>query len=221
LEITTFLLPIIQEAGKLLGKDVHSLQNKILNFLLKDKYQYISIDNIYYLVRGLKNLETIPIFKLERNAIDFTTVKSLNVTILNGLGSNVEVKNTLKFSIDESSKDEHNEEESLDLKEENQPVKEISLKLSGKPRFGLNITNLITRPGKYELNIKYGQYTSKLPIQAYSKVKIDHIKFDVSGKDDTTIEYPKRSFKSVKVNHKDVLSVKIKVISSNLDYSSY
>jgi hypothetical protein len=178
---------------------------KILNYLIDNKYSYTDVHNVYYLIHGLVNLKYIPILKLDRNTYDFTEKLPLNITAYSGLGDEIQLKESIKYKVIEKIE---NEEDSLDLKDEDN-TKETTVKISGKSKFSLNLSS-ITKPGKYDLYITYSKYISNLEILAFSKIKVEHIKLSVSN-DETSIEYPKRSFKSLKVNQNTVINLKIKV----------
>jgi hypothetical protein len=105
---------------------LNEIKKKTLNYYLNYKHRYTNIENIYHLIKSLKALQNIPIFKLEKPSFDFTETKNITVLIQNGFGKEITLNNTMvhyKLEKDVVEK-KPVDEESLNLEDPTEEPKE-------------------------------------------------------------------------------------------------
>jgi hypothetical protein len=207
------------------------MKRKIMNYYTTFKFDYTDVKQVYHLLKSLKQLQDKPVFGLEKPTFDFAENKTVVVQVTNGLGKELKKDAVIYYKIDTKEEETKpvttNDEDNLDLEdptEEAKPVEERKVTIKGQSKFELNLDN-IDKPGKYKLTLRIEERSGNstvttnesLEVQAVSKVKLNHLVFwvtDTQGKrqeKDVTIEYPKRSFKSLKVTHNNLIHLKIKV----------
>lgn len=184
---------------------------KMLNYFLTFKYEYTNLENIFNLVKALDNLAHIPIIYTEKKSFDYIEEKQIPFRLINGVGSDYELKENKAVQISYRIR-------SIDTDDTELPMFEkLTLK---NIIFNLDLQKKIKSPGKYSIEFKGEEnltYSYSYPINAFSKVKVNHLKMTVTrtqdniDEKDITVEYPKRSFKNIKATQNSIIKLKVKI----------
>lgn len=171
----------------------------------------------------------MPVLSLDKKVFDYAEDKNINLKILNNLGKELNnYKTALSYKLKSEEKkavDEYELENNLERSE-------LSLEKSDfKATIPLHLSSIIKGPGKYKLELR-AQFTtisnSTFSIQhnteeinSVTKVKLNHLKMKVTrtkvkaDEQEITVEYPKRSFKSIKATQQSVIKLKVKLDSKD------
>ena len=207
---------------------LNKLSGSILNYYLKFKYNMTDLRRINNILKVFSLMKDFPVLKFMKNTIFLDEDKEIPVKIFDLFGRE---DNT--YSVDIVYKKIVEKEGPFlnspdDLPDENDEQEEKEHKVSFKNGSG-KINLDINSPGKYAYKIEATclKNTSKgtirvvnttYNVRAVSKIKISYLKINVSEngealdeKKETKVEFPKRSFKNIKVTQNFVITVKVKV----------
>lgn len=172
----------------------------------------------------------MPVLVLEKTNFSYLEEKTVDLKLINAFGnelSNYTVQ--LNYTVSESEEKAEapkKEKDSTDLEDEVEPsVETISTaSYDNLSKFKLDISKYAKKPTFYVLKInaefagaKTYNFKYNFNIRSFSKIKINHLKMSVSStsekndEKETTIEFPKRSFKTIKATQKSVIRLKVNV----------
>ena len=208
------------------------ISRKILNYFLTFKYEIFSLENINYISSVFQLHKDTPIILIKENNYDYKSDKSLEVKFVNAFGKEVKVTNaTLSYEVKPEVEDKkQNKKSSYDLdddEEEDKTSKKITKKekeIKSLSKISINVQDMITSPGKYKINLSLiikptkTVITKTHSITSMTKIKISNVKLSIENLGDKTlneketqIEYPKRTFRSMKANQDSVIHLKVKL----------
>jgi len=172
----------------------------------------------------------LPILVLEKNTFSYLEEKTIDIKLINAFGSELSnYKTELNYTIselEEKTEVSKKEKDSTDLEDETEEKVETisSANFDKVSKLNIDISKFIKKPTLYSLKInanfageKTFNFIYNFNIKAFSKIKINHLKISVSNtsekndEKETTIEFPKRSFKTIKATQKSVIRLKINV----------
>jgi hypothetical protein len=172
----------------------------------------------------------MPVLDLEKINFSYLEEKTVDLKIINAFGSELtNYKTELNYTVSESedkAEAPKKEKDSTDLEDEVEPTVETvsSANFDKLSKFKIDISKYAKKPTLYVLKIsakfsaeKTFDFKYNFNIKSFSKVKINHLKMAVSStsekndEKETTIEFPKRSFKTIKATQKSVIRLKVNV----------
>jgi len=170
---------------------------------------------------------------MQKKEIDYADDKFASLNIINAFNKELnDFEVNVKYSLQlEDNNGKNDVKKGTDFKVEKSSRIELTLVTKTKPtgKYLLHDDSqnvkMISSPGKYVFNVKaeFSNSSSRfsfnysLPFTAKSKVKLNHLKISVTNSDgnlddkETTIEYPKRSFKNIKATQNSVIKLKVKM----------
>jgi hypothetical protein len=232
------------KAAKKLGIEISSFNNhlyKLLNYFNTFKYEIISnVDNTYYLVQIYKELEKIPIIKIESDNFNYLKDKNIKIHFENIFGTQIDIKNsTINVKVEENkeknakiSNQKTKKRSSYELEDDEDETNEKSLALShkkveiNKPQkeVEINLSDMIKGPGNFlfTFNVKNKQYGLDMilnkNIRSFSEIKIESVDFEIIDKikDEKNIHlpnlaYPQKLTKMLKATQDNSLIARVKV----------
>lgn len=161
------VLPYVNAASPI--DKFEEIMSRIVNYLTEYKYANTSVNNIYYLIRGLKAALNIPILNLEKNVFDYVEEKTIGVKFTNAFGMTAEEYPVLlRYKLipgNGKKEDVITGKGEYDLEEDVEEKKEVEeptgmLKMNTLQNNVLDLSILIKSPGKYIVDI-YAEYTVK------------------------------------------------------------
>lgn len=217
--------------------------NKILlnirNYFIEYKYNYTNIKNIHNLLIAFSNLNNWPIITFDKNSLFFEEENEITVNVKDLFGNDDSRFNiTLTYistnteSVEKIKEVVISDDDLADLPDEEPVKKEIGNTQKtiffDSAQAKINLDN-IKSVGLYNYNLKIesknklnsNEYSADqtLQIKALTKVKVNFIQYSIKNQDKTEntneikIEYPKRSFKSLKATQTSVIKLKVKLNS--------
>ena len=197
-----------------------TLLSQILNYFIQFKYEIYSLDNIKNIFVIFTSAEKIPIITLDKTKFNYVEDKDLEVKFVNAFGKPLKLDNlNLLYKVTPFKEEE---KKSLDIEEEGED-KFKSKKGISESSTKIDLKGIVTKPGRYNcvllLKNKKAQVSSKeFVLTSISEIKIEHLKIEIENSLDssnseaeTTVEYPKRSFRNFKANQESILKLKIKL----------
>ncbi len=182
----------------------------------------------------------MPILALEKSNFSYLEEKNVDLRLINAFGSElsnykVEFNYTVSES-DEKAEAPKKEKDSTDLEDEEEATVETvsSANFDNLSKFKLDVSQYAKKPILYVLRItariaaaeKTYNFKYNFNFKSFSKIKINNLKMAVSStsekndEKETTIEFPKRSFKTIKATQKSVIRLKVNVRSNFISYES-
>ncbi len=171
----------------------------------------------------------MPVLVLQKTNVSYLEEKNIEINLINAFGSELSnYKTVLNYSVSELEETENLKDiqDSTDLEDEPEEVVESnsSTSFENTSKFSIDISNYIKKPSLYVLKVnavfegeKTFNFNYNFNIKAFSKIKINNLKLSVSNtnqkndENETTIEFPKRSFKTIKATQKSIIRLKINV----------
>lgn len=209
------------------------VSKKILNYFLTFKYEIFSLENINYISSVFQMHKDTPIISIKETNYDYKVDKSLEVKFVNPFGKEVKVANgTLSYEVKaEVEEKKQNKKSSYDLDDDEEEDSKNSKKTTKKEKeikslskVSINVQDMITTPGKYKINLSLTIKPTKNVIKkthiitSITKIKISNVKLSIENLGDkslsekeTQIDYPKRTFRSMKANQDSVIHLKVKL----------
>lgn len=179
----------------------------------------------------------MPVLVLEKSNFSYLEDKTVDLKLINAFGNeltnySLQLNYTVS-ELEEKAEAPKKEKDSTDLEDEVEPTVETesSANFDKVSKIKLDVSKYVKKPTLYVLKISAGFVDEKsynfkynFNIKSFSKIKINHLKMSVSNtsekndEKETTIEYPKRSFKTIKATQKSVIRLKVNVRNKNLFY---
>jgi len=167
---------------------------------------------------------------LEKPNISYLDEKTVDLKLINAFGSELDnFKVQLNYTVtefEEKAEIPKKEKDSTDLEDEVEPtVEAVSwTDFEKTSKFKLDVSKYVKKPSLYVLKIaarfageKIYNFKYNFNIKSFSKIKINHLKMSVSNTNEkndekeNTIEFPKRSFKTIKATQKSIIRLKVNV----------
>ena len=227
-----------------LSKKIASIKNfndylfKSANYFKTFKYEFINnIESLYYLLDLYKNLEKIPLMKLEKDNFNYIKEKSIKLNFVNIFGNEIEVKNTsITYEIiddtDKNTKQEKSntkkssfdldDDEDINKKDEKKPQKKTKeIKLSSN--IDLDLSE-IKSPGYYNIildmnNRKFDLKENEIKsIQAFNDIKMEYMEIYLEDRitnskkeEEIKINYPSSTGRNFKATQDDIIRIHLKL----------
>ena len=227
-----------------LSKKIASIKNfndylfKSANYFKTFKYEFINnIESLYYLLDLYKNLEKIPLMKLEKDNFNYIKEKSIKLNFVNIFGNEIEVKNTtITYEIiddtDKNTKQEKSntkkssfdldDDEDINKKDEKKPQKKTKeIKLSSN--IDLDLSE-IKSPGYYNIildmnNRKFDLKENEIKsIQAFNDIKMEYMEIYLEDRitnskkeEEIKINYPSSTGRNFKATQDDIIRIHLKI----------
>ena len=78
---------------------IYNTTQQMLNYLIKYKYNNNSTENIYYYLKALSQLSSLPVFSLEKNALESIQTEEMTINVVNALGHPLKNNYTVNYLI--------------------------------------------------------------------------------------------------------------------------
>lgn len=172
---------------------------------------------------------------MEKSNFSYLEEKSIDLKLINAFGNeldNFQVElNYTATELEEKAESIKKDKDNTDLEDEPEPLDEsISTSTFNKTgSFKIDVSRYMKKPTIYVLKItskfegeKTYNFVYNFNVRSFSKVKINHLKFSVTNTNEkndekeTIVEFPKRSFKTIKATQKSVIRLKINVSSRDI-----
>lgn len=213
----------------------------ILDFYLKFKHNINDLEQIHSLLKGFKILSTFPIIELTKNTLflDDNEEKAMPFRIVDLFGNedssykiDFKYKKELKqdkdnYSLDSDDLDDEDDspnKEGQDFKLTVNNVSSGKLSLSDISELGSYSYSLEAICTKNDSKGTLRTINKKFNFRVIPKIKIDYLKVSASNTVDSgdakesKVDFPKRSFRSIKATQNSVITVKVKVRNHNKLY---